>query len=407
MWALTYDYMVSYSMKDMSPAAGAGHGVGHLRRRADLDLQHPRRREVVRRRAADRGRHRLHLQPDPRRRPRGSDLGRPTSTSVDQVDGSRRHTVVLTLKKPNAVLPLLPIPIVPEHIWKDVSEKDDQELRRRAAATASPWSAPGRSGWSRARPAARRTGSRPNPDYWGGAPHVDQVVFRVYKSEDPAVQALIKGEVDFVEDITPLQVKALAGRGRASPRTTATRRGFDEIAFNTGAVDLETGKPIGDANPALLDPKFRHALGFARRPRPDRRDGLPGRRHCRGPRSSRRRTPTGTGSRRTTQAFTFDLDKAGAAARRGRLHDGLRRQADHARRLPIGTLRLSARSEQQDVGRHHGVLPGVAGRARHRRRGQTYDGQQQADQRDPRRRASTPSSGAGTSSPTRTRSSAT
>ena len=33
-------------------------------------------------------------------------------------------TVVLTLKKPNAMLPLLPIPIVPEHIWKDVAEKD-------------------------------------------------------------------------------------------------------------------------------------------------------------------------------------------------------------------------------------------------------------------------------------------
>ena len=35
------------------------------------------------------------------------------------------------------------------------------------------------------------------------------MVFRVYKSEDPAVQALIKGEVDFVEDISALQVKAL------------------------------------------------------------------------------------------------------------------------------------------------------------------------------------------------------
>ena len=28
MWALTYDYLVGYSMKDMSPAPGAGHRVG-------------------------------------------------------------------------------------------------------------------------------------------------------------------------------------------------------------------------------------------------------------------------------------------------------------------------------------------------------------------------------------------
>ena len=51
-----------------------------------------------------------------------------------------------------------------------------------------------------------------NPDYWAGAPHIDEVVFRVYKSEDPAVQALIKGEVDFVENITALQVKSLKDR---------------------------------------------------------------------------------------------------------------------------------------------------------------------------------------------------
>ncbi len=31
--------------------------------------------------------------------------------------------MVLTLEKPNAVLPLLPIPIVPEHIWKDIERE--------------------------------------------------------------------------------------------------------------------------------------------------------------------------------------------------------------------------------------------------------------------------------------------
>ena len=38
---------------------------------------------------------------------------------------------------------------------------------------------------------------------------------------------------------------------------------FEEYAFNTGAVDVETGEPIGDGNPALRDPEFRHALGYA------------------------------------------------------------------------------------------------------------------------------------------------
>ena len=68
MWALTYDYMVGYSMDDMSPGARARDDVGDLRGRQDLDLRHPRGREVVRRRAVHGRRHRLHLQPGPRRR---------------------------------------------------------------------------------------------------------------------------------------------------------------------------------------------------------------------------------------------------------------------------------------------------------------------------------------------------
>ena len=51
-----------------------------------------------------------------------------------------------------------------------------------------------------------------NPDYWKGAPHIDEVVFRVFKSEDPMVQALIKGEIDFAEGISALQVQSLEGQ---------------------------------------------------------------------------------------------------------------------------------------------------------------------------------------------------
>ena len=49
MWALTYDYLIGYSMEDMSPQPGAGDRVGDVRRRTRLDLHDARRREVVRR----------------------------------------------------------------------------------------------------------------------------------------------------------------------------------------------------------------------------------------------------------------------------------------------------------------------------------------------------------------------
>jgi ABC-type transport system substrate-binding protein len=49
MWALTYDYLVGYSMKDMSPEPGLATSWDTSVRRQDLDLPPPRRREVVRR----------------------------------------------------------------------------------------------------------------------------------------------------------------------------------------------------------------------------------------------------------------------------------------------------------------------------------------------------------------------
>ena len=102
-------------------------------------------------------------------------------------DGDRagRHHVVLKLKKPNAMLPLLPIPIVPEHIWKNVSEKEIKSYARRAD---------GRQAGRRLRsvPAGRRAppdGStfkfEANPDYWGGAPHIDEVDLPVLQERRP------------------------------------------------------------------------------------------------------------------------------------------------------------------------------------------------------------------------------
>ena len=260
MWALTYDYMIGYSMKDMSPEpalATAGTSDDGLTWTFDIrdgvkwsdgepltadDIAYTYNRVL------DGG-------------PEGGDLGllphrrRPRSTAPDDT------TVVLKLKKPNATLPLLPIPIVPEHVWKDVSEK---EVKTYAAEPEDGEPVVGSGPFRLVEGTAGGSTYRfeANPDYWGGAPHIDEVVFRVYKSEDPAVQALIKGEVDFVDGITPLQVKALQDEHGITAQN-GDSPGFDEIAFNTGAVDTETGEPIGDGNPALQDPKFRHALGYA------------------------------------------------------------------------------------------------------------------------------------------------
>jgi peptide/nickel transport system substrate-binding protein len=343
-WAITYDLMVNYSMKDASPAPGLAtkwetstdgktwtfnirDGVkwsdGQPLTAADIAYTYNRV---------------LHGTIE-------SSNWSSYLNNVSTVTAPDAQTVVLKLSKPNAVLPLLPIPIVPEHIWKNVSEKEMKSYD--AAPTpghpvvgSGPFKlVEGTGGGSTFRLVA-------NKDYWGGAPHVDEVDYRVYKSRDPAVQALIKGEVDFVHDITALQVKALKAQKGISAQNGVSNL-FEEIGFNTGAVDVKTNKPMGDGNPALRDPKFRHALGYA--VDTDRivrtafqGAGIPGTTvvpstydiwHWDVPKD---------------EAFTFDLKKAGDLLDEA----GYKKGSDGRRTMPngkpIGDLRLFARSSEKD-----------------------------------------------------------
>jgi peptide/nickel transport system substrate-binding protein len=262
MWGLTYDYLVGYSMTDMSPQpdlatkwttspdgltwtftvrTGVKFSDGVPLTAADVAYTYNR---VLAKGSVEGTNWLSYLQ------------------GVKSVTAPNATTVVMKLTKPIATLPLLPIPIVPEHIWKNVSES---QMKNYAAAPTGGNAVVGEG------PFRLTSGSadgstftfEANPNYWAGRPHVDEVIFQFYKNDDSAIQALLKGEVDFVEGITALEVKKL----QSDPGVTAhngNSPGFDEIAFNTGSVSNSAGtKKIGNPNPAVLDPKFRHALGYA------------------------------------------------------------------------------------------------------------------------------------------------
>jgi peptide/nickel transport system substrate-binding protein len=263
--------------------------------------------------------------------------------SVEEVTAPDDQTVELRLKKPSATLPLLPIPILPEHVWSEVSEDEANTFANEPGDGPVVGSGPfelveGTAGGSTYRFEAR-------DEHWRGAPHVDEVVFRVFKAEDPAVQALIKGEIDFVHDISPLQVDALQGRDGITAQN-GTDPYFEEYAFNTGAVDMKTGEPMGDGNPALRDPAFRHALGYAidveRLAETAYQGALdPGQTIVPAFYDDFHWSPP------EEEAFTFDLEEAGrlldeAGYEAG--EDGLRTMPDGS---PIGTLRLVGRPEEK------------------------------------------------------------
>jgi peptide/nickel transport system substrate-binding protein len=262
MWGLTYDYLVGYSMKDMSPEpdlatkwssspdgktwtftvrSGVKFSDGVPLTAKDVAFTYNR---VLAKNSVEGTNWLSYLQ------------------GVKSVTAPNDKTVVMKLSKPIATLPLLPIPIVPEHIWKNVSES---QMKSYSAAPTGGKPVVGEGPFRLVSGTADGSTFKfeANPDYWGGAPHIDEVIFQFYKNDDSAIQAVIKGEADFVEGITALEVKKL----QSQPGVTAhngNSPGFDEIAFNTGSYSDSAGtKKIGNPNPAVLDPKFRHALGYA------------------------------------------------------------------------------------------------------------------------------------------------
>jgi peptide/nickel transport system substrate-binding protein len=342
MWGLTYDYLVGYSMKDMSPEpdlaskwttspdgktwtftvrSGVKFSDGVPLTAADVAYTYNR----ILNGTVEKSNWLSYLK------------------GVNSVTAPNATTVVMKLSKPVATLPLLPIPIVPAHVWKNVSES---QIKSYAAAPTGGKPVVGSGPFRLVSGSANGSTFKfeANPSYWGGAPHVDEVIFQFYKNDDSAIQALVKGEADFVEGITPLEVKSLTGKPGIIAHN-GNSPGFDEVAFNTGSVSASTnGHPIGDPNPAVLDPKFRHALGYAM--------DLP---------QLIKKVYQGAGLTGTTiippnyttyhwdpppgQKFTFDLAKAGQlldAAGYKKGSNGLRTMPNGK---PIGTLRLDARSD--------------------------------------------------------------
>ena len=342
MWSLMYDSLTGYSMTDMQPEPSLAtewepseDGLTWtftLRDDASWSDGEPLTSEDV---AHTYGRI---LDGGPERSTWGSYL-----KGVTDVATPDDTTVELTFDKPSSSMPLLPIPIVPEHVWSDITEDDVKDFANEPDDGEVIGSGPfrlveGTAGGSTYIFEA-------NPDYWEGAPHIDGIVFRVFKSEDPAIQALIKGEVDFVEGISALQVRSLEGQDNIEA-INGDSPGFDEISFNAGSVDLDSGEPIGDPNPAVLDPAFRWALNFAI----DRDKIIETAYQGGGQPGSTIIPPAYSGYRwepPAEDAPTFDLEKAAqllddAGYTVGA--DGLRTLPDGS---PIGELRLFSRSDSE------------------------------------------------------------
>ncbi|MFE5483269.1 ABC transporter substrate-binding protein [Streptomyces sp. NPDC056527] len=162
------------------------------------------------------------------------------------------QTLVIELKKPQATMTALDVPIVPKHVWEKVGDfskfNNDQQfpIVGNGPFVITDFKVD------------QYIKLKPNKDFWRGTPKFDELVFKYYKDGDAAVAALQKGEVSFVPNLTPAQAAALKSAKNIKVNDAPGRR-FFALATNPGARSKD-GKTFGNGHKALLEPVVRKAL---------------------------------------------------------------------------------------------------------------------------------------------------
>ena len=386
--------------------AGAGDVVGDLRGRPDLDLRHPRGR----RRGPTASRSPPPTSPTPTT---GSSTAAPRPatgatylTSVETVTAPDDTTVVLELVEAERRAAAAADPD-PARAHLEGRRREDEVKTYRAEPTdgqpvvgSGPFRlVEGTAGGSTYRFEA-------NPDYWGGAPHVDEVVVPGLQERGPRGPGADQGR-GRLRRRHHRRSRSRRSQGRdghhRAERRLAVLRG-DRLQHRRGRH--RDRRAARRRQPGAAGPDVPARARLRARHRPARRERLPGRRGSRATRSSRRPTPTCHWEPPEDEAFTFDLDKAGELLDEAGYEMGSDGCAPCPTAAPIGTLRLFARSRGEALRRRSwtssrsgSARSASSPRSRAMESNQLTDGSSRA--------TTTSSTGAGTSSPTRTASSPT
>jgi peptide/nickel transport system substrate-binding protein len=171
-------------------------------------------------------------------------------TRAEAVDDA---TVKVYCERPKAdmLLAVAQVYVLPRHVWSDVDPDE--------AATTYDNDAP-------------IVGSGPfqtvkfqlggyvelerNPDYWGGRPTVEEVVFLYYSDDDLLLKDLKSGAIDGAQAVPPGRFEGL--EGTAGLKTIAyPLYNWEYVAINCLGAESSRGDPV------LREAKFRRALAWA------------------------------------------------------------------------------------------------------------------------------------------------
>ena len=174
----------------------------------------------------------------------------PYTTSIERVTALDDTTVRFFCSKPKADILYMPVPILPEHIWSKVSPEAASTSFVNGPPTigSGPFEVVQNSPDNFVRLVA-------NKHYWGGAPHIDDLLFITYQDANTMMQDLRSGALDAAFDLSP----GLMGRLTSGDVTTNAGTSWmsAQLAFNCYE------SPNSRGNPVLRDQRFRQALQYA------------------------------------------------------------------------------------------------------------------------------------------------
>jgi peptide/nickel transport system substrate-binding protein len=171
-----------------------------------------------------------------------STTGNITATAPDE------RTVVLTSSVPDPKLPTMDVYIVPKHIFEKQNAKQITKYQALEGVGSGPFVI-------RELKRGQFWRLEANPNYWAGAPAVDEVVFRLFTNQDAMVAALLAGEIDAIHDVPTNSFKQLE-ETEGIVAVQGQQGGFEELAINGG-------QGLKKPHPALMDIRVRQAIAHA------------------------------------------------------------------------------------------------------------------------------------------------
>jgi peptide/nickel transport system substrate-binding protein len=188
------------------------------------------------------------------------------NTRITGIEAPDERTLVITTSEPIITLSQMYVPVLPKHIWENITFEQAavENLLIEQAVGTGPFKM---LEWNPKQAIVLEA----NDAYWAGAPHIDQLVYQFFDNDEAQVQALINGDVDFLDNFPPTLAQTLMDAENVEVHISKGSD-FGELGFNSwnpdaqrfvdeGCADCPKGPTTGSmGDPWLTMPEVRGAL---------------------------------------------------------------------------------------------------------------------------------------------------